>query len=174
VHAGAGGVATDRVRAVEAAAGSLIAIADRADATDVVVELTAGGTGSVASTFAHARELFEAAAMHERLALCVDTCHLFAAGYGLDSPRGVEECFAELRACGIARRLRVLHANDSMYERGSHRDSHTHIGEGHIGETGFRAVLAQPAVRRSAVICETPGRLEDHARNIATLRRLAG
>jgi deoxyribonuclease-4 len=174
VHAGAGGATTERARAVEAAAASLTSIASAADRGFVFVELTAGGAGSVASTFPQFRDLLDAADGHPRLALCADTCHLFATGYGLDTEEGVQACFGELRRLGIARRLRVIHANDSKFPRGARRDSHTHIGEGHIGEKGFRAILAHPLVKRCAVLCETPGRLEDHARNIASLRRLAG
>ena len=174
VHAGAAGADTDRPQAVEIAAASLAAIAGEADATSVFVELTAGGAGSVASTFPEFRELLDSAGKHPRLALCADTCHLFAAGYRLDAPDGVQACFDEVRSLGMARRLRLIHANDSRYPWGQRRDSHTHIGQGHIGEAGFRAILAQPAVRRCAVVCETPGRLEDHARNIARLRALAG
>jgi deoxyribonuclease IV len=173
VHAGAGGVAIPRADALAAAAASLLAIAGTADRTFVFVELTAGGTGSVASTFGQARELFGAAGGHRRLALCADTCHLFATGYRLDTPEGARNCFDEVRRLGLARRLRLIHANDSKYPGGQHRDSHTHIGRGHIGREGFRAILAHPVVRRCTVLCETPGRLEDHARNIATLRQLA-
>jgi deoxyribonuclease-4 len=173
VHAGAAGESTPRADAVAAAAASLLAVADAADATSVFVELTAGGMGSVASTFPEARELFDATARHRRLALCADTCHLFAVGYRLDDPEGVRECFDELRRLGMARRLRLIHANDSKYQCGGRRDSHTHIGQGYIGEEGFRAILAHPLVRRCTLLCETPGRLEDHARNIAVLRRLA-
>jgi len=173
VHAGAGGVATPREEAVAAAAASLLAIAEAAKRTSVFVELTAGGGGSVASTYLEARELFDAAAGHDRLALCADTCHLFAAGYRLDTAEGAKACFDEVRSLGMARRLRLIHANDSRYPWGQRRDSHTHIGQGHIGEAGFRAILAHPLVRRCTVLCETPGRLEDHARNIATIRRLA-
>jgi deoxyribonuclease-4 len=174
VHAGSAGAATDRKRALELAAHSLEAIAGAAGTTFVLVELTAGGAGSVASTFPQARELFDAADHHPRLRLCIDTCHLFAVGYGLDHDDGVADAFADLRRAGLARKLLLVHANDSKFARGLRRDSHTHIGRGHIGEAGFRAILAQPAVRRCAVVCETPGRLEDTARNISTLRRLAG
>jgi deoxyribonuclease-4 len=173
VHAGAGGATTERDRAVEAAAASLRAIVDRADHGRIFVELTAGGTGSVASNFPQFRELLDATDGHPRLALCADTCHLFATGYRLDTNTGVDACFGELRTLGVARRLRLIHANDSTFPRGARRDSHTHIGYGHIGEAGFRAILAHPLVRRCTVLCETPGRLQDHARNIATLRRLA-
>ena len=173
VHAGAAGAATERPVAVQAAAESLTAIAGTAGETFVLIELTAGGAGSVASTLPQARELFDVAD-HAQLRLCLDTCHLFATGYKLDTAEGVRRTFAELRRVGLASKLRLVHANDSKYERGMRRDSHTHIGQGHIGEEGFRAILAQPALKRSAVVCETPGRLEDTARNIATLRRLSG
>jgi deoxyribonuclease-4 len=174
VHAGAAGATTERARAVDSAATSLLTIAAEAQDSRVFVELTAGGAGSVASTFHEFRQLLDACDDHPRLALCADTCHLFATGYELDWADGVRACFQELRRLRVARRLGLVHANDSKYPRGGRRDSHTHVGEGHIGQAGFRAILSQPAVRRCAVICETPGRLEDHARNIATLRRLAG
>ncbi len=174
VHAGSAGGSTERAKALEVAGLSLATIADSAESTSVFVELTAGGAGSVASTFHHFRELLDTAGEHRQLALCADTCHLFAGGYALDVPDGVRACFDEVRGLRLSRRLRLIHANDSKFPMGAHRDSHTHIGEGHIGEKGFRAILAHPLVRRCAVICETPGRLEDHARNIATVRRLAG
>lgn len=174
VHGGSAGASTERARALQVAALSLVTIAQVAEATCVFVELTPGGAGSVASTFRHFRELLDATGKHPRLALCADTCHLFAAGYALDTKEGVRACFGQVGRLGLSGRLRLIHANDSKFPRGAHRDSHTHVGQGHIGEVGFRAILAHPSVRRCAVICETPGRLEDHARNIATVRRLAG
>jgi deoxyribonuclease-4 len=173
IHAGAGGADTPRPQAVRAAADSLRLIAGECDRTHVLIELTSGGAGSVASTFTEAEELLDATGGDRHLSLCVDTCHLFARGYALDSEDGVAECLGELRRLRLDGRLELVHANDSMYERGQRRDSHAHIGEGHIGEEGFTAILADKSVRRCPVICETPGRLEDHARNIATLRRLS-
>lgn len=173
VHAGAAGASTPRGRALEVAAASFTAIADAAERTFVLVELMAGTTGAVASTFGQARELIDACDAHPRLGLCADTCHLFAAGYALDTPEGVAACFGELRALGLARRLKLVHANDSRYARGRHRDSHEHIGAGHIGEAGFTAVLADVTVRRCPVVVETAGEDADRAGDVATLRRLA-
>ncbi|MBA3552986.1 MAG: deoxyribonuclease IV [Actinobacteria bacterium] len=173
VHAGAAGAGTARATGLRRAAGSLLAIAGEADRTIVLVELTAGTAGAVASTLPEARELLDAAEGEERIRLCIDTCHLFAAGYPLDEPDGVAASFAELRSTGLEERLGLVHANDSAFPRGQRRDGHTHIGAGHIGEAGFAAILAQPPVRGVPVVCETPGRLEDAARNIETLRRLA-
>jgi len=174
VHSGAAGGSTPRDQAVRVAADSFLRIGDAASSTWVLVELMAGTAGAVASTFGEARQLFEACGMPERLALCLDTCHLFATGYALDSADGVAACFAELRSVGLASRVRCIHGNDSKYARGLHRDSHEHVGRGHIGERGFAAILRQPAVKRCPVIVETAGEDADRARDVATLRRLAG
>jgi deoxyribonuclease-4 len=176
IHAGAAGAGTRRRTAVARAASSIMRVAGHAHGVQVLVELMAGTAGAVASTFEEARELFDACAERggmERVGLCLDTCHLFAAGYPLDSPAGVRATFRELREAGLGPRLRLIHANDSKYPRGAHRDAHTHIGAGHIGETGFAALLHQRAIRPVAVVCETPGSLSDTARNVAELRRLS-
>jgi deoxyribonuclease IV len=172
VHAGAGGPG-ERRAVVDRAAASILAIAgDSSAPPHVVVELTAGGSGSVASSFSEAAELLGALGHHPRVALCIDTCHLFAAGYPLETASGAARSLVELREHRLTRRLKLVHANDAKGHRGSHRDRHEHIGEGFIGEEGFRAILADPAVRRSAVLIETPGRLEDDRRNLERLRRL--
>jgi deoxyribonuclease-4 len=174
VHAGAAGRSTAPDAALEAAAHSFRSIVEVADETLVCVELMAGTTGSVASTFADYRRLLDACDRDRRLALCADTCHLFAAGYALDTPSGVAEAFDELRRLRLASRLALVHANDSMYPRGEHRDAHEHIGKGHIGERGFRAILADAALAHVAVVCETRGGTQEHRDDVAALKRLAG
>lgn len=169
VHAGSGGDAVPEV-ALELAAGSLGAIVSEGE-TPVLVELTAGTRGSVAATFPEAVRLF-AAAGEQRLGLCIDSCHLFAAGYGLDA-EGVGGCFGELEASGLRDRLKLVHANDARDPRGSRRDRHAKIGEGHIGVSGFAEILRRREVSDVPFVLETPGDLGDHARGIATLRSLA-
>jgi deoxyribonuclease IV len=171
VHAGAGGPG-ERAAAVHRAAASAAAIADD-DGPAVLLELTAGGAGTVASTVPQAGQLLEAAGGHPRLGICLDTCHLFAAGYALDQEDGARTCFDEVRTHGLAGRLRLVHANDARDPRGSRRDRHADPGRGNIGEVGFRAVLADPALRDLAVLAEVPGREEDHRRVVADLRRMA-
>lgn len=173
VHAGAGGPG-ERPAALERASRAVAAIAGEAEGPELVLELTAGGAGTVASTIPEAAELMSAVGSNARVALCIDTCHLFAAGYGLDNPRGVEKAFAEVREHGLTERLRVVHANDAKFPQGSRLDRHEHVGHGFIGARGFRGILAEPAVRACAVIVETPGKLEDHKRNVSRLRQLAG
>jgi deoxyribonuclease IV len=172
VHAGAGGTG-ERPAAVERAAASVRSIVGQADGPAVILELTAGGAGTVASTLSQAAELL-AAIGHPGVGFCIDTCHLFAAGAPLDTPDGVAETFAELETLGLAPRLRLIHGNDARDPRGSRRDRHEHPGRGFIGETGFRAILAQPALRDVAVLVETRGHAPEHAEDVAALRRFAG
>jgi deoxyribonuclease-4 len=173
VHAGAGGRG-ERAAAVERAAASAVAIAETGEGPRVLLELTAGGGGTVASTIPEAGQLLHAADGHSRLGLCLDTCHLFASGYALDEAEGVEASFQELHRHGLHRRLRLVHANDARDPRGSRRDRHADPGRGHIGESGFRALLARPELGDASVLAEVPGREEDHRRVVADLRRLAG
>jgi deoxyribonuclease-4 len=173
VHAGAGGPG-ERPAAIERAVRAVAAITGDLEGPDLVLEMTAGGAGTIASTIPQAAELLEAVGPNPRLSLCLDTCHLFAAGYGLDNPRGVKEAFAELSEHRLSGRVKVVHANDAKFPRGSRLDRHEHLGHGFIGDRGFRAILAEPAVRGCAVLVETPGKLEDHRRNVARLRQLAG
>jgi deoxyribonuclease-4 len=173
VHAGAGGHG-GRSDAVQRAASSAVAVAKSADGPQVLLELTAGGTGTVASTIPEAQELLDAAGGHPRLGLCLDLCHLFAAGYALDDPDGVRACLHEVRALGLGDRLRLVHGNDAQEPRGSRRDRHADPGRGRIGEIGFRALLADPLLRDLPVLAEVPGKEDEHRRVVADLRRLAG
>ena len=171
LHAGAGG-ASDRPAAVTRAAETIRIATAEAARVRVLVELMAGTAGAVASTLPEAAILVEATGA-ETLGLCLDTCHLFAAGYGLDEPEGVAELFEGLRDEGLEGRVALIHANDSMYERGARRDRHANIGEGHIGLEGWRAILERPELADLTLILETPGEAERHARDIQLLRELA-
>ena len=170
LHAGAGGP-TEPNAALERAATTLRIAADNAEEVRVLVELMAGTSGAVASTIAEAARLMEAADV-AALGLCLDTCHLFAAGYALDTMGGVDDLFAELRTEGIADRVALIHANDSLYPRGERRDRHENIGDGFIGMDGWRALVARPELADLTLILETPGDTERHATDIALLRSL--
>jgi deoxyribonuclease-4 len=169
-HSGAGG-ASDPEAARERAATTLRALAESTSAS-VLVELMAGTAGAVASTVAEGAALLEAAGV-DGIGLCLDICHLFAAGYALDRPEGVSRLFDELSALGMTERVRLVHANDSMFPMGLHRDRHAPIGEGMIGEKGWRALLARPEAAGLPFVLETPGDAAGHARDIARLRSWA-
>ena len=173
VHSGAGGTG-DPAEARARAAETLRVAAEAGDgSTRILVELMAGTSGAVASTLVEAAALLAEPGLDD-VGLCLDTCHLFAAGYGLDTEEGVAELFDEAARLGLVGRIGAVHANDSMYERGARRDRHECIGDGLIGVDGFRALLARPEVADLAFILETPSEADRHAADIALLRSLAG
>ncbi len=104
---------------------------------------------------------------------CLDTCHLLAAGYNVATKAGLEHTVeAASRILGLAN-VRMFHANDSKTPLGSHRDRHQNIGEGYIGNTGFRRILAHPKLRSEPFILETPVEAEgDDRRNLDRLKSL--
>jgi deoxyribonuclease IV len=138
----------------------------------VLLEGSAGGT--IGGTFEQLREIIDAAGGGPRLGVCLDTAHLFAAGWDIRTPKGVDEMVRAFdRRVGL-RRLRVLHYNDSKAALGSRLDRHENIGEGTIGRAGFRAVLGHPALRGLPGLIETPGfdRHGPDRRNVMALKRL--
>jgi deoxyribonuclease-4 len=171
LHAGAGGP-TEPDAALERAATTLRIASDHAEDVRILVELMAGTSGAVASTIAEAARLLDAADL-DGLQVCLDMCHLFAAGYALDTAEGVDALFAELHAEGIADRIGLIHANDSLYPRGERRDRHENIGDGFIGPDGWRAIVARPELADLALILETPGEADRQAEDIAFLRSIA-
>jgi deoxyribonuclease-4 len=136
------------------------------------LELTSGAPGHIASRFPAAAELLDACQGHESLGICIDTCHLHAAGYDVSSPAGVDETMAEFEEQIGWDRLQLLHANDARDPCGSRRDRHWHLGRGYIGQEGFRALVAHPRLARVPFICETPGDVTDDRRNLVFLKAL--
>jgi deoxyribonuclease-4 len=172
VHTGAGGP-EERARSLERfREGAMRALA-AADEPLLVIELMAGGAGTLASTWAEARELLDVLDEHPRARFCFDTCHAFSAGYDLASSDGMRACLQEMRSLVGADRLALIHANDSRDARGSKRDRHWHIGEGTIGLDGFAALVNDPIAEQVPLIVETPDGGEKHAEDIARLRALA-
>ena len=170
VHTGAGGP-QDRVTALRAAAESYRRAVQEADGVRILAELMAGTTGAVASLPHEAEELFAEVA-DDRLGLCIDTAHLFAAGVPLDDPAGVTALSDELRGRGLAPKLALVHANDSESERGARRDRHADIGDGMIGSDGWRALANDPLLGSVPWMLETPGDTARQRADIAFLRTL--
>lgn len=170
VHAGSGGDAS-AVVAGRRAATSLREVVDAAPRVRVVVELMAGTAGAVASLAHEAADLL-AAVGDDRLGLCLDTCHLFAAGVGLDRPRGVAGFVADLERLDLLPRVSLVHANDSVFGRGERRDRHADLGDGALGRRGLGA-LARTALGGVPWILETPGEAERQRADLAWLRRAA-
>jgi deoxyribonuclease-4 len=108
------------------------------------------------------------------LGICLDTCHLHAAGYELRTAEGLSGTLDEFQTCIGLERLSLIHLNDSRYAQGSRLDRHEHIGLGEIGLEGFRAILNHSVLQRLPMILETPvNSLRDDRGNIALVRSLA-
>ena len=170
VHAGSGGSASPRV-ARRRAATSLREVVSAAPRVRVIAELTAGTAGAVASTPEEAEALLEAAG-HERLGLCLDTCHLFAAGVPLDDPDGSARFVRELERRHLIPRVGLVHANDSVFGCGEHRDRHADLGDGRIGRPGLGA-LVRTSLGTVPWLIETPGDPVRQRADLAWLRRAA-
>jgi deoxyribonuclease-4 len=139
----------------------------------VLLESTAGTGTGLGATFEELHALIEGVALpyRDRVAVCADTCHLYAAGYDLVQDfDGVWTRFADVVGWD---RLRLLHLNDSKFGLGTHRDRHELIGEGHIGADVFRRIMTDPRLAPIPKVIETP-KLEDatvtDSRMLARLR----
>jgi deoxyribonuclease IV len=170
VHTGAGGP-QDRDAARRAAAESFRLATGEADDVRILGELMAGTRGAVASLPQEAEQLL-ADVGGDRLGLCLDTAHLFAAGVPLNDPAGVTALSDDLRGRGLAPRLALVHANDSVFERGARRDRHADIGDGMIGSEGWRALVNDPLIGSVPWMLETPGDVDRQRADIAFLRSL--
>lgn len=109
---------------------------------------------------------------HPQLGVCLDTAHAWAAGYEINSQRGVDEFLDRAEAQIGLDRIHMFHFNDTEVPLGGNRDRHHHIGEGNIGFEGFRALAARPELADKTAILETPGEEADDLRNIETIRAI--
>ncbi|MEI6448918.1 MAG: deoxyribonuclease IV [Actinomycetes bacterium] len=140
----------------------------------ILLENTAGAGGTMGVDFDELGAMIRAADEHPRLGLCLDTAHVFEAGFDIRTAAGLDETLARLdAACGLER-LVMLHLNDSRTPLGSNRDRHENIGDGEIGREGFRAIVNHPAFADVPGILEVPGFDGEgpDARNVWILREL--
>ena len=140
----------------------------------ILLETTAGQGTNLGYCFEHLAWLMEHAPEGERLGVCLDTCHVFAAGYELRTPEGYAETMEAFdQVIGLGR-LHAIHLNDSKGELGSRKDRHDHIGKGCIGLEGFRNLLNDPRLAGLPGLLETPKGedLQEDQENLAVLRSL--
>jgi deoxyribonuclease-4 len=176
-HAGS---AVDAGRYAEALGGLGVLLRDLLDeaaalGVRLLVEPTAGGGRALAATVPDLGPFFAAVDFHPALGVCLDTCHLWAAGHDLAAPGGTAAMLDELIAVVGADRLALIHANDSKDGCGSKRDRHTNIGAGSIGVAAFEELFTHSATDGVPVLVETPDPAKDgsaHAADLATLRAL--
>ena len=140
----------------------------------LLLENTAGTKNSMGSSFEDIREILDHVAKKSRVAVCFDTCHAFAAGYDMRDTESLSKTIAELKQIIGLDVVKAVHANDSKGDIGSRLDRHEHIGLGHIGEEGFKAILHHDALRKLPFILETPiDRRRTDVMNLKRLRELA-
>jgi deoxyribonuclease-4 len=139
-----------------------------------VLETTAGQGTAIGYRFEQLRAIIDQVEAKDRMAVCVDTCHVFAAGYDLVSDRGYEETFRAFDEIVGLDRLVMFHVNDSKRERASRVDRHEHIGKGMIGKKGFAHLMNDHRFDTIPKILETAKgpEMKEDVRNMRTLRGL--
>lgn len=140
---------------------------------ELLLENSAGRGTELGGEWQQFAQLLDLLGGDERVGVCFDTCHAHAAGHRMDTARQVARTLAGFRnALGLPR-LRLVHLNDCRGAAGAHRDLHEHIGQGTIGDAGFRALLRRRELQGHCGILETPiERPSDDLRNVRHVREL--
>lgn len=144
--------------------------------TQLLLEGSAGAGDLVGGTFEQLADLLKniesEAKYRGKVNICLDACHVFAAGYDLRTPAGVQTTLMKFDDTVGLKRLKLLHANDSKFGLGDHRDRHEHIGLGKIGLAGFKTLITHPKLRSIDVIIETPwdGKYADDLKALKKMR----
>ena len=140
----------------------------------VLLEATAGQGTGLGSRFEELAWIINRSQFSGRLGVCLDTCHIFAAGYDFRTPQAYKETFSQIDQTIGLERVNFFHLNDSKKDLGSRVDRHEHIGEGKIGPEGFRLLLNDPRFADHPMTLETPkGKdLEEDRVNLEKLRSI--
>ncbi|MDQ3070408.1 MAG: deoxyribonuclease IV [Acidobacteriota bacterium] len=163
LHPGAtvGGTEEDGLRLVAEASAEVLA-PRRHQRVKLLFEHTAGQGSSLGWRFEHLQTLIERLDGSPKIGVCLDTCHLLAAGYDWRTPSGYRETFdAFARLVGFDR-LAVMHLNDSKKPCGSRVDRHEHIGQGEVGTIAFRRLVNDPRLAHMGMVLETPKEADNH------------
>lgn len=144
----------------------------RSDTTaKVILENSAGAGGNIGNSFEELARIIDACGGHARLGICLDTAHVFTAGYDIRSLEAWERTLKQFDHTIGLDRLNVLHLNDSKADLGSHKDRHENIGDGYIGSEAFSAIINDSRLAHTAGILEVPG-LDNKGPDRANVERL--
>ena len=138
----------------------------------LLLEPTAGQGQSLVKKLSDLTQYFDALEWHPKVGVCLDTCHVFAAGHDISTKGGMTATLDLLVELVGIERIQLIHANDSMDICGALKDRHQNIGQGEIGEKPFAELLAHPAVANAPLILETPGMEAEHGAEIALLKKM--
>jgi deoxyribonuclease-4 len=140
------------------------------DTTWLLIENSAGAGGTIGRSLDELAGLFEACDRHERLGVCLDSCHLWVSGYDVTDRAALDGLLGELDERIGLDRLRALHVNDAQAALGSNRDRHANILDGEMGE-GLGVFLGHPALQELPAVMEVPGP-DGHGPDAGDLRKL--
>ncbi len=140
----------------------------------IALENTAGQGNCLGGTIAHLAAIFDRVQRSERLGVCLDTAHFFAAGYDIRTAKGWNTAIREVETLIGLDQVLAFHLNDSKSGLGSHLDRHAGIGQGQLGREAFRHIVNDPRFRRHPGCLETPKSpdLHEDVENLAVLRSL--
>lgn len=172
VHAGSSVLGLDRDGALEQVRSSVLPLLDTlpAGSPRLLIEPTAGGGGALAASASSLGSYLDVLGRDERIGVCLDTCHMHAAGHDFAAdPAGTLRAFG--RAAGKGN-VGLVHVNDSRDPAGSKRDRHEALGRGTIGPAAFEALFSSTVTRRVPLVVETAE--ADHAADVAFLKKLRG
>ena len=144
------------------------------DAPMLLLEPTAGQGQSLVKRLEDLEYYLKALEYHPKVGICLDTCHVFAAGHDIAKKGGMKETLDLLVEVAGAERIQLIHANDSMDVCGALKDRHQNIGDGFIGVDPFKELLKHPAVKNAPLILETPGMEPEHGKEVELLKGLRG
>ena len=138
-----------------------------------LLEITAGQGTNLGYRFEHLAQVLQNVREHERLGVCLDSCHLFAAGYDLRNAQAYRRTMGQFGRIVGFERLRCFHVNDAMFGLGSRRDRHARVGKGKIGRDAFRFIMRDRRLRKVPKIIETPELLEKGEGDVRLLKKWA-
>ena len=151
-------------------AGATRALAESDPSVMLVMETTAATGTSLGATFEQLRAVLDGLHGDKRVAVCVDTCHIFAAGYDIRTAETFNQTFAKFDEVVGFDRLIGVHCNDSLGGHGSKKDRHAQLGSGEIGDEAFRLLVNDPRFEKIPILLETPMENEGHERDLAKLK----
>lgn len=139
----------------------------------IALETTAGQGTCLGAEFEQIARVLDGCANHPRVGVCLDTCHIFVAGYDIRDEESYGKTFDSFRSTIGFDNLKIIHANDAKKPLGSRVDRHEHIGDGEIGIEAFRMLVTDPRMLHVPIVVETPDAETMHVVNVGKLQGLA-
>lgn len=145
---------------------------DQSQSVTILLETTAGQGRNLGYCFEHLQQIIEQSSQPNRLGVCFDTCHVFAAGYDLRTEDDYYQTFDIFDQIVGLDQIKAFHLNDAKSEFGSRVDRHDHIGQGNIGPIAFELLVNDPRLQNRPMIIETPEMDKMHSQNLQILRQM--